>query len=154
MSELRLLVEPAAAVSADRVDQLTAGLADDLRSVRGLRVAYAQSPATTHGKSQQAWELGMLAVGGLFSAATMRTIAVIAVAYADRIKARSVRLRRGDRELVVTGATKVDDALVAQLVALLADPPPAAEPGPPPLLPAEPGALPPAGTSGGAAAGG
>ncbi|MFF3854196.1 hypothetical protein [Micromonospora sp. NPDC002575] len=154
MSELHLLVEPAAAVPAERVDQLAGGLADDLRAVRGLRVAYAQSPATTHGKSQQAWELGMLAVGGLFSAATMRTIALIAVAYADRIKARSVRLRRGDRELVITGATKVDDALVAQLVALLADPAPAAEPGALPPPAAGPGGLPPTGTSGGAALGG
>ncbi|WP_320069080.1 hypothetical protein [Micromonospora sp. RTGN7] len=151
MSEFSLLVEPATAVAAERVDQLAAGLADDLRAVRGLRVAYAQSPTTAHGKSQQAWELGMLVVGGFFSAATMRTIVVVAVAYADRIKARSIRLRRGDRELVITGTTKIDEALVTQLAALLADPAPAVGTGPA-VGEADRGALP-AKPSGGATAG-
>ncbi|RGC69666.1 hypothetical protein C5N14_04500 [Micromonospora sp. MW-13] len=142
MSELSLLVEPAAAVSAERVDELAHGLAEDLRTVRGLRVAHAQSPVTTHGKSQQAWELGMLVVGGVFSATTMRTIALIAVAYADRAKARSIRLRRGDGELVISGSTKVDEALVTQLAALLG-----ADPG----AGASAAALPPGATAGAAA---
>ncbi|RKF26489.1 hypothetical protein [Micromonospora globbae] len=119
MSELTLLVEPSPALTAERVDGLASGLADDLRTVRGLRVAHAQRPADGHGKSPQAWELGMLVVGGLFSATTMRAIAQIAIAYADRVKARSIRLRSGDNELVVTGATRVDAQLVDQLAQLL-----------------------------------
>ncbi|SCL20875.1 hypothetical protein GA0070624_2146 [Micromonospora rhizosphaerae] len=122
MSELSLLIEPSTALPADRIDALTAGLADDLRTVRGLRITYAQSPADGHGKSQQAWELGMLVVGGLFSATTMRALAQIAIAYADRIKARSIMLRSGDNELVITGATRVDPQLVDQLAGLLAGP--------------------------------
>lgn len=120
MSELSLLIEPSIGLPADRVDALAAGLADDLRSVRGLQVAHAQSPAVGHGKSQQAWELGMLIVGGVFSATTMRAIAQIAIAYADRVKARSITVRSGGNELVITGATRVDQRLVDQLGRLLA----------------------------------
>ncbi|MGK5740286.1 hypothetical protein [Micromonospora sp. URMC 103] len=119
MSELTLLIEPTVALPPDRVDALSAGLADDLRTVRGLRVAHAERPAKGHGKSPQAWELGMLVVGGLFSATTMRAVAQIAIAYADRVKARSIRLRSGDNELVITGATRVDAQLVEQVARLL-----------------------------------
>jgi hypothetical protein len=120
--ELSLLIEPSVPLPADRVEALATGLADDLRTVRGLQIGYAQSPATSHGKSPQAWELGMLAVGGLFSATTMQALARIAVAYADRVRARSIRLRSGDNELVVTGSTRVDPQLVDQLARLLGVP--------------------------------
>lgn len=122
MPELSLLIEPQTALPAGRIDELTAGLADDLRTLRGLRIAHAQSPAVDHGKSQQAWELGMLVVGGLFSATTMRALAQIAVAYADRIKARSIRLRNGDREFVITGETRLDPRVLQELAQLLGGP--------------------------------
>ncbi|MEV6368101.1 hypothetical protein AB0L86_14535 [Micromonospora musae] len=120
MPELSLLIEPSTALPAERVDALAAGLADDLRSVRGLQVAHAQSPTREHGKSQQAWELGMLIVGGVFSATTMRALTQIAIAYADRAKARSITLRSGGNELVITGNTRVDQRLVDQLAHLMA----------------------------------
>lgn len=120
MPELSLLIEPSTALPAERLDALASGLADDLRSVRGLRVAHAQSPAAGHGKSQQAWELGMLVVGGLFSATTMRALAQVAIAYAERVRARSITLRNGDSELVITGATRIDQRLVDQLARLMA----------------------------------
>lgn len=122
MPELSLLIEPRTPLPAGRIDELTAGLAEDLRNVRGLRIAHAQSPAVDHGKSQQAWELGMLVVGGLFSATTMRALAQIAVAYADRIKARSIRLRNGDRELVITGETRLDPRVLEELAQILGGP--------------------------------
>ncbi|MFJ8577396.1 hypothetical protein [Micromonospora sp. NPDC093277] len=122
MTELSLLIEPAAPLPAERIDGLAAGLADDLRAVRGLRVAYAQAPAAGPGKSAQAWELGMLVVGGLFSATTMGALAQIVVAYADRVKARSIRVRNGDREVVVTGDTRIDPAVLDRLTQLLGAP--------------------------------
>lgn len=129
MTELSLLIEPPAALPADRVDGLAAGLADDLRAVRGLRVAHAQVPAVGPGKSAQAWELGMLVVGGVFSASTMRALAQIVVAYADRVKARSIRVRNGDREVVVTGDTRIDPAVLDRLTQLLGAPSDPALPG-------------------------
>ncbi|MFE9691425.1 hypothetical protein [Micromonospora sp. NPDC005806] len=132
MSELSLLIEPSTALPAERVDGLAAGLADDLRAVRGLRVAHAQSPADGPGKSAQAWELGMLVVGGLFSASTMRALAQVAVAYADRVKARSIRIRNGDREVVVTGDTRLDPAVLDRLAQLLDEPSAPALPASPP----------------------
>lgn len=116
MSEVAVAIEPHTPVAAERLDDLAAGLADDLRVVRGLRIGHAGSTAVGPGKSPQAWELGMLIVGGVFSATTMRAVAQIAIAYADRIKARSIRLRSGDIEIVITGTTRIDDPiLVAQL---------------------------------------
>ncbi|SCG38334.1 hypothetical protein [Micromonospora inositola] len=146
MPELALLIEPSGPLPADRVEALTTGLAEDLRTVRGLRIGHAQSPATSHGKSPQTWELGMLAVGGLFSATTMQALARIAVAYADRVRARSIRLRSGDNELVVTGSTRVDPQLVEQLARLLGVPA-TTDPSAGPALPA------PRGSGGGAPTG-
>jgi hypothetical protein len=144
MGELDIVIEPSGQdgrrgpVAAERLDELCAGLAEDLRTVRGIQVDRravpevaarppsaaaadgpagppARGPAVVPGgtKSAMAWELGMLVVGGVFSASTMGAIASIAVAYADRVRARSIRLRRGDDEIVVTGTD--DPALVAEL---------------------------------------
>lgn len=120
MSEVAVAIEPHQPVAAERLDELARGLADDLRSVPGLRVGNAGSTAVGPGKSPQAWELGMLVVGGVFSATTMKAIVQIVIAYTDRAKARSIRLRNGDIEIVVTGASRIDDpALVAQVERIL-----------------------------------
>ncbi|MEV4625498.1 hypothetical protein AB0J90_04320 [Micromonospora sp. NPDC049523] len=116
MSEVAVAIEPHTPVAAERLDALAGGLADDLRTVRGLRVGHAGSTAVGPGKSPQAWELGMLVVSGVFSAATMGAIAQIAVAYINRANARSIRLRSGENEIEITGSTRLDDpVLVAQL---------------------------------------
>ncbi|MFK3981922.1 hypothetical protein ACI2K4_16290 [Micromonospora sp. NPDC050397] len=129
MSEVAVAIETHASVAAERLDSLARGLAEDLRAVPGLRVGNAGSTAVGPGKSPQAWELGMLLVGGVFSATTMRTIAQIAIAYAERAKARSIRLRSGDHELVITGSSRIDDpVLVAKLEQIFAAAPAAAGP--------------------------
>ncbi|WBB68835.1 hypothetical protein [Micromonospora sp. WMMD812] len=121
MPELVLVVEPEQPIGGERLDALTQGLGDDLRVVTRLQVTPVAAADPGHGtKSPQAWELGMLAVGGLFSATTMRAIAQIAIAYAERTRARSIRIRRGDTELVITGSTRIDDpALVTGLARLI-----------------------------------
>jgi hypothetical protein len=121
MPELVLVVEPEQPIGGERLDALAQGLGDDLRMVPRLQVAPVAATDPVSGtKSAQAWELGMLAVGGLFSATTMRAIAQIAIAYAERTRARSIRIRRGDTELVITGSTRIDDpTLVAGLARLI-----------------------------------
>ncbi|MEV1143859.1 hypothetical protein [Micromonospora sp. NPDC049799] len=115
-----MTVEPAEPMRAERLDAVTRGLTTDLRTVRGVTVRHATTTSAAHGKSPEAWALGMLVVGGLFSATTMRAIVQIVIANADRAKARSIRLRRGDAEVVITGQSRVDDpALVGQLAQLL-----------------------------------
>ncbi|MFI5486100.1 hypothetical protein ACIBXA_18220 [Micromonospora echinaurantiaca] len=148
MAELLLSIQPRPSTPAERVDEFARQLADDLRTVPGLRIAHAQSAADGHGKSQQAWELGMLAVGGLFSAASLRALAYVAVAYADRVKARSITLRSGDNELVITGSTRVDARLVTELTQLIGGTPAATT-----ELPAQPERRPVAGQHGGGTAG-
>nr|WP_146218315.1 hypothetical protein [Micromonospora acroterricola] len=121
MPELVLVVEPEQPIGGERLDALTQGLGDDLRTMARLQVTSVAAADPGHGsKSVQAWELGMLAVGGLFSATTMRAIAQIAIAYAERTRTRSIRIRRGDTELVITGSTRIDDpTLVAGLARLI-----------------------------------
>ncbi|KAB1923895.1 hypothetical protein AB0J94_30020 [Micromonospora noduli] len=121
MSELVLVVEPERPIGGERLDALTQGLGDDLRMVPRVQVTSVAAAGVGQGsKSAQAWELGMLAVGGFFSATTMRAIAQIAIAYAERTAARSIRIRCGDTEVVVTGSTRTDDpTLVAGLARLI-----------------------------------
>lgn len=111
--ELTVVVEPELALTPERLDILTQGIAEDLRAVPRLRVAAASGPVSHPGtKSPEAWELGMLVVGGLFSATTMRAIAQIAIAYIERTRARSITLRSGDTELVITASTRIDDPIL------------------------------------------
>jgi hypothetical protein len=118
--ELTMVVEPEHPMTAERLDTLTQGFAEDLRAVPRLRVNPASGPAPGPGtKSPEAWELGMLVVGGLFSATTMRAIVQIAIAYTERTRARSITVRSGATEVVITGSTRIDDPrLVAELTRL------------------------------------
>ncbi|MGC4854039.1 hypothetical protein ACLQ24_11730 [Micromonospora sp. DT4] len=122
--ELTMVVEPQHPMAAERLDTLTQGFAEDLRAVSRLRVTPASGPAPGPGtKSPEAWELGMLVVGGLFSATTMRAIVQVAIAYTERTRARSITVRSGETELVITGSTRIDDPLlVAELARIIQTP--------------------------------
>ncbi|MFE2614196.1 hypothetical protein ACFXA2_11350 [Micromonospora chalcea] len=121
--ELTMVVQPELPMTAERLDTLTQGFADDLRALPKMRVAPAAGPAPGPGKSAEAWELGMLVAAGFFSATTMRAIVQIAIAYTERTKARSITLRSGETELVVTGSTRIDDPLlVAELARVIKAP--------------------------------
>lgn len=120
-----MVVHPELPMTAERLDTLTQGFAEDLRAIPRVRVGPATRPAPTPapGKSPEAWELGMLVVGGLFSATTMRAIVQIAIAYTERTKARSITVRSGETELVITGSTRIDDPLlVAELARVIKAP--------------------------------
>lgn len=115
--ELTIVVEPELPLTAERLDALTQGFAEDLRALPRTRVAPATRPVSGPGKSPEAWELGMLVVGGLFSATTMRAIVQIAIAYTERTRARSITVRSGDTEVVITGSTRIDDPLLVTQLA-------------------------------------
>ncbi|GAA2186615.1 hypothetical protein [Micromonospora lupini] len=118
--ELTIVVEPELPLTAERLDALTQGFADDLRTLPRVRVTPSTTPASGPGKSPEAWELAMLVVGGLFSATTMRAIVQVAIAYTERTRARSITVRSGDTELVITGSTRIDDPLlVAELARVM-----------------------------------
>ncbi|WP_143728618.1 hypothetical protein [Micromonospora cremea] len=121
--ELTMVVQPELPMTAERLDTLTQGFAEDLRALPRVRVAPATGPTPGRGKSPEAWELGMLVVGGLFSATTMRAIVQIAIAYTERTKARSITVRSGETELVITGSTRIDDPLlIAELARVIKAP--------------------------------
>jgi hypothetical protein len=135
MSEVAVAIQPHTPVAPERLDALAAGLAEDLRTVRGLRIGNAGSTAVGPGKSPQAWDLGTLILSGVFSAATIGAVAQVLVAYINRSAARSIRLRRGEDEIEIVGSTRLDDpAVIAQLAQLLG-----AEPSPAPQSPGGPG---------------
>ncbi|MCX5070226.1 hypothetical protein OOJ91_30705 [Micromonospora lupini] len=120
--ELTIVVEPELPLTPERLDALTQGFAEDLRALPRLRVASATAPVPGPGKSPEAWELGMLVVGGLFSATTMRAIVQIAVAYTERTRARSITVRSGEVEVVITGSTRIDDPLLVELARVIEAP--------------------------------
>jgi Effector Associated Constant Component 1 len=100
------------------VDRLCTGLTDDLRQVRGVSVKPAEG-WEPGGKSGTGIEIGKLVIGGVFSTATVQALARVLVAYINRTGARSIRIRRGDTEVVLTGAEPPDAELLAGLSRLL-----------------------------------
>ncbi|MEU4336047.1 hypothetical protein AB0F59_15720 [Micromonospora lupini] len=120
--ELTMVVEPELPLTAERLDALTQGFAEDLRALPRVRVTPATRPADGPGKSPEAWELGMLVVGGLFSASTMRAIVQIAIAYTERTRARSITVRGSEIEVVITGSTRIDDPLLVELARVIEAP--------------------------------
>jgi hypothetical protein len=107
-----------------RLDESTGRLATDLRRIDGVVVAPLTGPAPGGGKSDVVHQVGGLLVSGLLSAAGLKAIGDVVVAYLGRSGARKITVRHGDREITVTGASAADvAAVVDDLDRLLREPP-------------------------------
>ena len=105
-----------------RLDEATGRLAADLRRVDGVAVAPLTGPAPGGGKSDVVHQVGGLLVSGLLSAAGLKAIGDILVAYLGRSGARKITVRKGDREITVAGVSAADVAdVVRDLDRLLRD---------------------------------
>jgi hypothetical protein len=101
-------------VTGVALDKLTQQLAADLNSVSRIAAKPAAGTADAGTKSQFAQDIGILVVSGVFSAATVKAIRDVIVAYVERTKARSVILRRGDSELEITAVSAQELAAVTE----------------------------------------
>lgn len=101
-----------------RLDESAGRLGADLRRIDGLVVAPLTAPAPPGGKSDVVHQVGGLLVSGLLSAAGLKAIGDVVVAYLGRSGARKITVRTGDREITVAGASATD---VAEVVRRLED---------------------------------
>ncbi|MBX6356354.1 MAG: hypothetical protein IRZ05_10940 [Micromonosporaceae bacterium] len=110
--------------AAGRLDELSRQLAADLRAAAPLAVRPLAMAPPQSVKSGAAEQIGYLVVSGLLSASTIGAIRDVIVAYLARTRARAVRIRRGDREVTLDGASAADlSAVTKQLARLLEDDP-------------------------------
>ena len=111
-----------------RLDELGRQLARDLRAVGRLAVDPVRAEPSRMAKSAVTDEIGYWIVSGLFSAATVRAVRDVIVAYLERTRARAVRVRVGEREVTIEGASATDLTAVTQLLTTLVPAEPPAEP--------------------------
>ncbi len=115
MVDLTLRVEGADQAPAT-AQRLADQLFDELRAARVGRVGRVPGPAQPGGKSGAAQVVGQLAVSGAASGALL-TIHRTVVAFLNRSKARSVTVKIGDTEVVITAATGHEVARAMELAA-------------------------------------
>lgn len=99
-------------IRSEAVDELCEELADDLREIRSVAVRPAAGALVAGAKSPVADSLGTLVLTGTFSVAVVRSVRDVLLAFLNRGQARSVTVRRGDTELVLTAATDAEIARV------------------------------------------
>lgn len=106
---------------AERLDGLRRKLAGELGAAGPLAVrpvtAGPVPPGSTAGVAEQ---IGYLVVSGLLSATTIGAIRDVVVAFLARTEARAVRIKVGDREVTLDGASAADlSAVTRQLTELV-----------------------------------
>lgn len=114
MSELVLDVLADDGYTLTQIDALTFQLMSEIRAMRTFAVRAAEDRPTANGKSGVGQQIGTLIVSGVFSAAAIRSLRDVLVAYIERTKARAVRVRVGEMEVTVTGASRSDLAEIAR----------------------------------------
>jgi hypothetical protein len=122
-TELTVQVIGDESADAARLDELGRQLAGDLRAAGPLSVRpLMPQPPPPGSKSGVAEQIGYLVVSGLLSATTIRAIRDVIVAYLARTRARAVRIKVGDREVTLDGASAADlSAVTRQLTSLVED---------------------------------
>ncbi|HEY0696677.1 MAG TPA: hypothetical protein VGD43_02580 [Micromonospora sp.] len=141
MGQLLVQVDVDEMTDPRRLYELTNQLARDLRSIRDVIVDRVTAPAGPDTKSPTVGQIGGLVLSGLLSAAGITALKDIVVAFVQRSGARSVTVRKGDNEVVLTGVSRRDlSAAAQQLERLLGGADAAPAPGRRPTGRAVPGA--------------
>ncbi|MEV5612438.1 hypothetical protein [Streptomyces sp. NPDC052225] len=90
MSELELRVDVGDGVPAEQLERHVRSLFQDLRRLGALRVARKTTAAPDGAMAGAGHDLAVLVLSGVFSAATIKAVSNVVIAYVDRSKSRSV----------------------------------------------------------------
>ncbi|MFE1955108.1 hypothetical protein ACFW9D_32080 [Streptomyces sp. NPDC059524] len=127
MHELRLRVDIGDGSATDRVDRQTRALYQDLRRLGVLSVRRATAEAPTGSMAGVGHDLAVLVLSGAFSAAALKAVSNVVVAYVNRTKARAVEWEfDGSKGAFTALSAKDQHTLVDAVAARVA----AAEPAP------------------------
>jgi hypothetical protein len=88
--ELVLRIDAGVAMSDEQVERRVRSLQRDLRTLGLFHLERKQTPAPAGAMASAGYEIGTLVVSGAFSAAALKAMSNVIVAYIQRSKARSV----------------------------------------------------------------
>jgi len=103
-------------VKPRQLNELTAILFDDIRSLALVKVSRDRAEAPESAKSGAGFDIAVLLMTGGFSAATVRAISKTVTAYINRTAARSVTWRSGSTIAVFTGISSSDQRALASVL--------------------------------------
>jgi hypothetical protein len=119
--ELVLRVDAGPTASDEQVERQARGLYQDLRTLGLFNVERKQAPAPVGSMASAGYEIGALVVSGAFSAATLKAMSNVLVAYIQRSKARSVEWEfDGNKGTVQALSAKDQNKLVEVMAARIA----------------------------------
>lgn len=117
MSQITLTVDPDSPADPVRVDAFTRGLRDDLRRIPGVTVTQPTTSLPDGAKAGELAVVGSLLLSAVFSVQTVQAIAQLLTARIQAKAGWSVKLRRGETEVTLTGP--VTRSQIDQAVAVL-----------------------------------
>ncbi|MFI6644956.1 hypothetical protein [Streptomyces sp. NPDC050504] len=117
MHELELRVDPGPGAAPDQLARQVNSLYQDLRRLGVLRVARKTADAPDGSMAGAGQELGVLVLSGAFSAAAIKALGNVLVAYVQRSKARGVEWRIGEESGTYTALSAKDQHLLVQAAA-------------------------------------
>ncbi|MEU6843496.1 hypothetical protein ABZ930_16640 [Streptomyces sp. NPDC046716] len=121
MDELRLRVDVEGGLPAAQLDRHVRSLFQDLRGLGVLRVERASAAAPAGSMAGVGHDLAVLVLSGAFSAAALKAVSTVVVAYVNRGKARAVEWEfGGDKGTFTALSAKDQHALVEAVTARIA----------------------------------
>ncbi|MFJ9038124.1 hypothetical protein ACIRF8_16200 [Streptomyces sp. NPDC102406] len=121
MHELELRVDAGHGATPDQVDRQVRALFQDLRRLGALRVERGTRPAPAGAMAGAGHEIAVLVLSGAFSAATLKAVGNVVVAYVNRSKARAVEWEfDGNKGSFTALSTEAQQALVDAVTARIA----------------------------------
>ncbi|MFH8401059.1 hypothetical protein ACH4E9_26970 [Streptomyces anulatus] len=117
MYELVLRVNVGSTASAEQVDRQVSSLHRDLKAMGLFRVERKQAPAPEGSMASAGYELGALVVTGAFSAAALKAVSNVLVAFVQRSKARSLEWEFGGDKGTFQALSAKDQSRLVEAVA-------------------------------------
>ncbi|MET9497224.1 hypothetical protein [Streptomyces sp. NPDC006552] len=121
MHELELRVDGGAEATPDQLDRHVRALFQDLRRLGALRVERRTRSAPAGSMAGAGHDLAVLVLSGVFSAAGLKAVSDVVVAYVNRSKARSVEWEfDGNKGTFTAVSAKEQQALIEAVTARIA----------------------------------
>ncbi|MEU7283529.1 hypothetical protein AB0A69_32885 [Streptomyces sp. NPDC045431] len=117
MYEMELRVDAGPSASAEQIDRQVTSLHRDLRALGHFQVRRKPAPAPGGSMASAGYELGVLVISGAFSAAAVKAVSNVLVAYVQRSKARSVAWEFDGHKGSFEALSAKDQAALVEVVA-------------------------------------
>ncbi|MFJ8650194.1 hypothetical protein ACIRNI_29315 [Streptomyces sp. NPDC093546] len=117
MDEMELRVDAGPSASPEQLDRQVTSLYQDLRALGRFQVRRKPALAPGGSMASAGYELGVLVVSGAFSAAAVKAMSNVLVAYIQRSKARSVAWEFDGHKGTFEALSAKDQSALVEVVA-------------------------------------